>query len=125
MAREIDKVFYGEEKIQIASGYISKTNILFETEGIIAEIEAKGSVKFYDTDENLLDEGSVPAQTGGREVYEEIYPKLDGKSITLSFPVYEWIDNYPNCDGEHDRWSTKTIGYESLTFDLLEKKVKK
>ena len=123
MAREIDKVFGGEEKIQIASGYISKTNILFEKEGIIAEIDAKGSVKFYDTDENLLDEGSVPSQTGGREVYEEIYPKLDGKSITLSFPVYEWIDNYPNCDGEHDRWSTKTIGYESLTFDLLEKKI--
>ena len=33
-------------------------------------------------------------------------------------PVCQWTDHYPNCDGENDRWSWKSIGYHVLSFDL-------
>lgn len=43
---------------------------------------------------------------------------MEGKTITISFAIVEWIDNYPNCDGEHDRWDSRTVGYHDLVFSL-------
>ena len=128
MEKKFDIVFNSEKDndkcFQIASGYISKTTILFENENIVAVVEAKGEVQFYNTNDELLSSGKLPANTGGREVYEEVCCQVNGDAITLKFPIYEWIDNYPNCDGEHDRWDTKTIGYNTLTFDLITNTVK-
>lgn len=38
--------------------------------------------------------------------------------IKLEFPIYKWIDHYPHCDGEHDRWEQQIIGYRELALDL-------
>ena len=27
-------------------------------------------------------------------------------------------DTYPNCDGEHDRWVSTTVGYTCIAFDM-------
>ncbi len=114
---------HGEKTFQIASGHISETTVLFEKEGISALIHAKGYVEFYNVDGELLASGNLPEVESGKQVYEEVRCSADGNLITLSFPIYTWIDHYPNCDGEHDRWSTKTIGYNTVTFDCASNKV--
>ena len=124
MSEKFDIVFNSEDihasnKFQIASGFISQTTILFEKENIIAVVQAKGSVEFLDRDHNLIAAGSVPAVESGKGVYEDILCDAETGRITLSFPIYQWIDNYPNCDGEHDRWDTEIVGYHPLSLNLI------
>jgi len=107
----------GGKNFQIASGYISTTNILFENEGIMAAIEAQGHIDFYDLADNLLASLDVQNQDGGREVYQDVHCNVEDNFIIIKFPIYEWIDNYPHCDGEYDRWDTRIIGYHRVCFD--------
>lgn len=109
---------------QLASGYISETTIHFENENVVAVIQAKGSVEFFNMDDELIAAGKVAPEESGKGVYEEIACQAEGNLIILQFPIYEWIDNYPNCDGEHDRWDTKIIGFHTLTLDLLSCSIK-
>ena len=124
--KDYDKVFNSEENtgfksFQLANGYISSTAILFEKEKIIARIEAKGHIDFFDCDEALLASFDIPPQTGGKETYNEVLCEAEDNTIILKFPIVEWIDNYPNCDGEHERWDTETIGYHTLKFNYKTK----
>ncbi len=121
-----DKTFNSEENkgfksFQLANGYISSTAILFEKEEIVAKIEAKGRVDFFDCEDILLASFDIPAQTGGKETYNEVLCGVENNTVILKFPIVEWIDNYPNCDGEYDRWDTETIGYHILKFDYKAK----
>ena len=123
MDQKFDMVFNsltdcGKGYFQIASGYISETAIFFERENIVAKVQAKGQVSFYDGTGNLLASGNAPEAGGGREVYEEISCHVEENKIQLLFPIYVWIDNYPNCDGEYDRWDTKRVGNHTLTLNL-------
>ena len=111
------------KKYQLATGYISSTRIPFDIAKIALLVEAKGYVKFLDSEENLLASVNLPKQTGGKEVYSEVLYKEESDKITLKFPIVEWIDNYPNCDGEHDRWDTRTIGYHTIIFDIQTNKI--
>lgn len=120
--KEYDKIYNsnienGLKSFQLANGYISTTEIYFESENIVAKIEADGFVEFFDATENAVASINLPKQAGGKEKYTEVLCGVENSVIKLKFPIVEWIDNYPNCDGEHDRWDTKTIGYHTLTFD--------
>jgi len=122
--QKTDMVFNSEKDTagvfhQIASGYISTTSVLFEKEGVVAVIQAKGSVEFFNADGALIASGNVPAAEGGRELYEDVAFGVENGLIKLTFPIYQWIDNYPHCDGEHDRWDKKTVGSHSLSLNLL------
>lgn len=107
-----------DKKFQLASGYISTTRIFFENEGIVAVIQAEGKVEFLTAQEVSLAMADIPAQTGGRQVYEDVHCRVSDGRIVLDFPIYRWIDNYPHCDGEHDRWDTVQIGSYTVRFDL-------
>lgn len=108
----------GSKSFQIASGYISETTVLFENENIYAVIEAKGTVEFFNTDGILLAKCELPPVGDGKGKYQEVCLTVENKLIVLDFPLYKWIDNYPHCDGEHDRWDTVKIGCNTVTFDL-------
>lgn len=127
MEKEFDIVFNSEKEngksFQIANGYISQTKILFENEKIIALIDAKGIASFRDIDNAILDTCYIDCEQSGKGVYESVVLKVDGDVITISFPVCEWIDNYPNCDGEHDRWDSRIIDYIDIRFDMKEQEV--
>lgn len=119
--KNADIVFNSQEvangkNFQIASGYISDTVVLFKNENIVAVINAKGIVEFYDINDTLLAKGELPENDGGKNVYEEIFCQAENGVITIKFPILEWIDNYPHCDGEHDRWDSKKIGEHILVF---------
>ena len=122
MTKIIDKVFLSgngvKKTFQLASGYISQTTIHFENENIIAVIQAAGSVEFFDRDDTLIAAGSVSPDDSGRKVYEDVVCQVKDDVLILQFPIYEWIDNYPHCDGEHDRWDTRIIGFHALNLDL-------
>ena len=108
----------GWKSFQLANGYIATTEILFEKEAVVARITAKGDVAFLDLTGQILASTTMEAQSGGKEVYTDVSCWADGGRIVLKFPIVEWIDNYPHCDGEHDRWDSKTVGYHVLTFDV-------
>lgn len=123
MERKADGIYNSETDVRgkgypLASGYISRTTILFEKENVAAVIQAKGSVEFYDSDGMPIAVGKVPSVEDGKGVYEEVYCLAESNLLKLRFPVYQWIDHYPNCDGEHDRWDTRIVGYHTLTLDL-------
>lgn len=123
LERKIDIIFNSEVDINksfhLASGYISETTILFEKENVVALINADGRVEFYNMQDELLIADKLPAVEGGKEVYDEVSCQVGNDSITLKFPIYEWIDNYPHCDGEYDRWDTRKIGDKTLVLNLL------
>ncbi len=108
----------GEKQFQLASGYISETTILFEKENVVAVIQAKGSVEFFNMQDERLAVLEAPAVVNGKEVYEDIRCMVEDHTIILKFPLYQWIDNYPHCDGEHDRWDTRIVGFHRMSFDL-------
>ena len=85
-------------------------------------MQAKGQAAFYDLEGRLLASGEVPS-AGGREVYEELCCQVEKEKLTLLFPIYRWIDHYPNCDGENDRWESRRVGDHSIIFDLNTKTV--
>lgn len=121
--KEYNKVYNSSKEtefkeFQLASGYISTTEIYFEAEELIAEIEASGKVSISDTEGKLLANLCVEQQAGGREVYETVLCGVSEGVLVLKFPVVEWIDNYPHCDGEHDRWDSRVIGYNLLEYKL-------
>lgn len=118
--RDIDITFNsenGKRSFQIASGYISETAIYFEKEKITLLVHAKGRTEFYNLNEELLAAGAVPSEDSGREVYEQITCEVIEGKIVIEFPIVRWIDNYPNCDGEYDRWDSKIVGYRTVTYD--------
>ncbi|MBQ9860460.1 MAG: hypothetical protein IJO76_07300 [Clostridia bacterium] len=128
MAKTIDVRFDSEKDnekgyFQIASGYISETVIFFEKENVFAVVHAKGHVAFYDANDTLLAEGDVPAEDDGKEVYTQLRCRVEENTIMLCFPICRWIDNYPHCDGEHDRWDCEIVGCHPLTFDLNSQKI--
>ena len=46
------------------------------------------------------------AKADGRGRYfSEFYCKVKDGMISVRFPIQEIVDHYPNCDGEHDRYS--------------------
>ena len=116
--RKPDFVFDSEVKqtYQLASGYISETLIFFEQENVYAQIQAKGHVDLLDAQGNVQASKDLPPEEGGKAVYQEVICRTEGGRIILEFPTYEWIDNYPHCDGEHDRWDTRRIGEHILEF---------
>lgn len=120
-----DKIFKStetkEQKYQLASGYISTTTVFLEEERVAARIEAKGDIVFYDETDAELAKIQMAEQTGGRGVYEDVICSVEDDNIILKFPVVEWIDNYPHCDGEHDRWDSRIIGWHVLRFDIRTK----
>lgn len=110
-----------EKTYQLATGHISKTVILFEREQLYAEILAEGQVTLYDAQGNVLAKDQAPLEESGRKVYEEVTCRVEDGSVILEFPIYQWIDHYPNCDGEHDRWSTRKVGSHSCRFENMVK----
>jgi len=125
--RKIDFVFDSEKdngkEIQLANGHISTTGILFSKEKFVAVIDAGGTVEFFRADECVA-KADLPKVDSGKGVYDAVICSVNGNSAEFSFPIYQWIDTYPNCDGEHDRWVTRKVGSENFVFDFEKNEVR-
>lgn len=106
------------EVINLACGYISLNEIKFVNEKIIVKIEAKtGKVDFCSLESNELLSVKV-ATPSGDEKFSEVKCAVEGDTIKLGFPQYTYKDNYPNCDGESDRWTKTIVDFDFLTYDF-------
>ncbi len=63
---------------------------------------SKGEAVFWDREGKEL--CRVEAQA--RE-YKEVRLLWKQGAVSLQFGRVEWIDNYPHCDGDHDRWDQR------------------
>ncbi len=107
------------EIINLASGYVSLTKIKFINENITVSIEAKtGEIVFYDSDENKSLSTKIGTPLSGDEKFSEVKCIVESEQIKLGFPQYTYKDNYPHCDGEHDRWTKTISGYSYLCYDF-------
>lgn len=109
-----DSAEKSEKKFSLASGYVSTTVILFKNENIFAKIEAEGKIELYNGSDEKIGELSAMDFAGGKDKYEDILCSVNDGKIVFRFPVYRWIDNYPHCDGENDRWDCVITGYSDL-----------
>lgn len=108
------------QNYHLACGFLTRTSILFKGENIAAVVECTGEIEFRRPDDmrTAIAAVTVPKQEGGREIYMDITCSVEDGQIILKMPIYSWIDHYPNCDGESDRWSTETIGYHTVRYVL-------
>ncbi len=107
------------EIVNLASGYISLTKIEFINENVAVTIEAKtGDVDFYDSEAKKCLSAKIETPISGDEKISEVKCIVEGELIKLGFPQYTYKDNYPHCDGEHDRWTKTISGFVFLCYDL-------
>ena len=109
------------ELINLASGFISLTKVEFKNENIVALIESKtGEINFCDLQSNNLLSTKTETPQSGDDKFSEVKCIVEGNQIKLGFPKYDYKDNYPNCDGEYDRWTKTISGYDYLIYDFIE-----
>ena len=105
--------------INLACGYVSLNEIVFTHQNICVNIEAKtGEIEFCDLKSNKLLSQKVQTPISGDEKFSEVKCIVEGEQIKLGFPQYTYKDNYPNCDGESDRWTKTISGFEFLCYDF-------
>lgn len=116
--------FPNGEMISLAAGYISLTKIMFINEKINVTIEAKtGVVDFYDVEMKKILSTKIETPLSGDEKFSEVKCLVEGENIKLCFPEYSYKDNYPNCDGEHDRWTKIIKSFNVLCYDYNSKRI--
>lgn len=107
--------------VPLASGHISENEIAFINEKITVHIEAKsGALSFCDADGTVLLTATVPLPTSGDEKFSEVKCAANDGQIRLGFPQYTYQDNYPHCDGEHDRWEKSIASFTFVCYDVGE-----
>lgn len=82
-------------------------------------ITDRGAARFYDNQEHLL------AELGETQnVFKEFKLEWKPDKILVYFGHIEEVDNYPNCDGESDRWSTSWEKEYEIVFNTADNTVK-
>ena len=96
-----------DQWFHLACGYCTTTSFLFEAWELSVTIDCNGTFTFR----SPAGERTVKAKPmrGGRGCYMDIYVTT-GETLRFRLPEYDWWDNYPNCDGESDRWDATVTG---------------
>lgn len=82
-------------------------------DGYTIDISNKGGVEIFDSQNSL-----VFAQGGTDKEYKQAKFNWEQDKLSVIFGNTVEIDNYPNCDGEHDRWSTSWVAEHQVDFDV-------
>ena len=111
-----------EYKFPNLYGHVEDTELFFINERIYLTVKKEGCITFEDEARNEL--GGIEVRPSTKNgMHDNVYCRyVDGK-IRVWFPIVDYIDNYPSCDGEHDRWEVKYIGYDCVVFDIAERTV--
>lgn len=112
------------EMVDLACGYVSQNKISFVNENIAVNIGAKsGEIEFCDLDSNKLLSAKIQTPVSGDKKFSEVKCSVEGEQIKLGFPEYFYKDNYPNCDGENDRWTKTISGFNFLCYDFKNNRI--
>ena len=105
-----DYIYDSEKQVYEAEVSINRETepdlkVLFEKENIILHADRHGNATFYDVAGNEIHKGKAESEIS----FNKIYVCIKEEKISVRFPIIEWIDHYPNCDGEYDRWSERIV----------------
>ena len=65
----------------------------------------------------------VQVPDSGDEKFSDLMCIVTDGVIKLGFPQYSYVDNYPNCDGESDRWTKTVSGFNYLCYDIKNNRI--
>lgn len=88
--------------------------VLFERDGIILRTDRFGNAIFLNEGGEELMRGAATSESGR---FIEVHLVASKDEIRVNFPVIKYIDHYPNCDGEHDRWSKRIVASNYIIFN--------
>ena len=89
--------------------------VYFERENILLHASADGCAIFFDTDGNELFRDQAD---GKQRRFSKIYCCVRENKIIVNFPIIKWVDNYPHCDGEYDRWDEIIVEKIAITYTV-------
>ena len=99
-------------------GTVEDTELFLENEKISLTVTKTGNVVFADEGGSVIAETAVEPKTR-KNIHEDAFLRVQDGKLYLYFSIMDYEDNYPNCDGESDRWTSVCIGYDCLVFDIL------
>lgn len=76
-------------------------------------VSPAGGVVFYDQNN-----AEITRVDGIDQSYREARVEWNPKLLSVRFGAVEEIDNYPNCDGESDRYDYRWVSYRTVSLDL-------
>ena len=94
-----------EVEIRLDEGAELPVKILFEKESIVLRADRDGNAIFYDINDNERYKEKAESE----KLFGSIRVFVKENKIGVRYPVTEWIDHYPHCDGEYDRWTERII----------------
>lgn len=98
-------------------GHVEDTELFFINEKIYLTVKKEGCVTFLDEARNELCSTEVKPTTKNG-MHDNAYCRCDDGRIRVWFPIVDYIDNYPDCDGEYDRWTVRYVGYDCVMLDI-------
>jgi len=99
-----------QERFSLSCGFYDTTYFLFRQINLRVNIHCKGEVSFYTEEGIALHTVEAKPMDSGRGCYMDVLITATDDTLIFQLPEYEWIDHYPHCDGESDRWDTRIIG---------------
>ena len=107
-------------RFHLSCGFYETTSFFFERLNFAVSIHCKGEFTFYTpSDEKMSTIRLKPMETG-RGCYMDVIITETEHSVLFQLPEYKWVDHYPNCDGESDRWDTEIVGFsDALTYPAI------
>ena len=99
-----------QQRFHLSCGFYDTTSFFFEKANLRVDIHCCGSFTFYSADGAKLETFRLRPMDTGRECYMDVLITAADDAVIFRLPEYRWIDHYPHCDGESDRWSTEIIG---------------
>ena len=94
-----------DKKFEIQSEKSEEITIFFEKEGVVLTADIHGNATFESVDGKIIKKDKADSS----RFFSFIYCIVKDNKITVTFPVTETVDHYPNCDGEYDRYSQKIV----------------
>lgn len=98
-------------------GHVEDTEMYFINEKVYLTAKAEGIITFEDEARCELARIEIKPTTKNG-MHDNIYCRCDDRRIKVWFPIVDYIDNYPDCDGEYDRWTVKYLAYDCVLFDI-------
>ncbi|MBQ7415835.1 MAG: hypothetical protein IJW14_02200 [Oscillospiraceae bacterium] len=89
--------------------------ILFEKEQILLRVDAQGNAVFCDLSGQEKYRSKVECEP---RRFDKVLCDVTNDIITVRFPIIKWIDHYPHCDGEYDRWSEVIVDNLYIRYTL-------
>ncbi|MBE6636856.1 MAG: hypothetical protein E7618_03515 [Ruminococcaceae bacterium] len=90
--------------------------VLFQREHIVLQADPDGHAVFSHLDGRTL----LTAKADGQaHRFDQVRCLVTTDKIVVNFPITKWIDHYPNCDGEFDRWSEVIVDQIGITCPIV------